>query len=244
MAEATPPIPWRDHPARELLLAALKAGSILPDEKPRTVYDKYKEHPSFVGIEYDNAFTRRLRALKKKAASDDEDNKIDWENHPAKKFLFDSFAAGTISVGYSDTIGPKGVWDQVCKDNQVFKDVQYDEAFTRRLKAVEKYYDKKLKRAQDDQKAFDIFRANHPIKTEGRWAGSEAQRLLKQDMAEGRHLAYAGKPQEFRNLPDRPQYREFSKQKFRDHISQEKRLVKFNNYMEKLKTDKEKKGKK
>jgi hypothetical protein len=224
--------PWKDHPARSLLLDALIAGKITQEAKPREVFDMYKDDPSFDGLQYNSTFTRRLRELKKKAMNKEADDTIDWKNHPAKKFLYGSFVDGTISVGYSSTIGPKGVWDQYCKDNHLFADMTYGDAFTRRLKSVEQYYEKKAQRAVDDQKAFNIFRANHPIKTEGRWAGSEAQKRLKEDMANGLHLEYAGRPRDLRDRDDRPEYKQVNKQKFRDHIQQEKRLTKFHNYLD------------
>lgn len=228
------PIPWKDHPAKKLLLAALRDGRFEQDTKPRAVFNMFKDDPAFAGLEYGNLFLSRLRSIKSKVLNDGLDKSIDWEHHPAKKFLWESFVAGTIQVGYSDKAkfgGPQAVWEQHCQNNPHFAGMIYDDDFKRRLKNVERYYSKKTERAKDDQIAYDIFRANHPIKTEGRWAGSAAQQRLKQDVAEGLHLQYIGNPSEMRDREDRPEYKDFSKQKFRDHIHQEVRLQKFNNYM-------------
>jgi hypothetical protein len=127
------------------------------------------------------------------------------------------------------------VWDNHCADNPAFSDLKYDSNFTRRLKSVETYYVKKHKRQLDDQIAYDLFRANNPIKWEGRWAGSDAQKQFKKDLADGKHKEFKG-PKEFR--ASNPMCEEFGLKKFRDHIYQENRLVKFNNYVEVLKSKK------
>ena len=222
---------WRNHPARALLAKALKVGDIPIDGKelgPKKVYEKYKDTDAFNAMEYNATFTRRLRGLRKSAESSAEDKKIDWKRHPAKVFLYKSFKDQVIPVGYSDTIGPKGVWDNHCANHPAFSDLKYDSDFTRRLKSVETYYVKKHKRQLDDQIAYDLFRTNNPIKWEGRWAGSDAQKDFKDDMAAGKNKEYKT-PKEFHE--SNPKFKEFGLTKFRNHIYQENRLVKFNNYV-------------
>lgn len=72
-----------------------------------------------------------------------------------------------------------------------------------------------------DEEALRNDRRLHPIKLEGRWPGSEAERLLKKDIDDGIHETMT--PKELYNLPDREGYKEFPYDKFRKHIHQEVR---------------------
>jgi len=224
--------PWKDHPARKLLAKALKNGDLPMEMKPREVYDKCIDDEAFAGMIYDSTFTRRLRDLRKKEENSTNDGVVDWKKHPAKKFLVAAFEKGVISVGCSETMGPKGVWENYCVNHKSFAEMNYDADFTRRLKSIETNYAKRAKRKIDDQKAFDIFRANNPINWEGRWAGIECQKVFKQDISSGKYLEFKT-PKAF--YESRPLYQEFPLQKFRDHIYQELRLKKFNNYVKTLK---------
>jgi hypothetical protein len=60
------------------------------------------------------------------------------------------------------------------------------------------------------------------------WAGSEAARLLKIDVDNGRHLTM--KPRELYALDDRPEYRIWPLKVFRKHIHQEVRSRKTQAY--------------
>jgi hypothetical protein len=101
--------------------------------------------------------------------------------------------------------------------------------------------------AELDDAALRSDRNHYPIDTEGRWPGSEAERLLKEDIDEGKHLTMT--PSELYNHPDREPYREFGQTKFRKHIHQEVRSRKDSLYWTQLKEQKkagkeEKKAKK
>jgi len=228
--------PWKSHPAKKLLQKALKDGEVPVDGKamgPRAVYDKYKDDAAFAGVVYDANFTRRLRDLRKKVNDNDEDEKIDWAKHPAKAFLVEAFKSGTIPLQYD----PALVWENHCKDNNCFKEMKFDDAFKRRLKSVAKNYEAKVERCKADRKAFENFRAKHPVKThnhrgEPRWEGSVAQGLLKQDIQDGKYEQYKGDMGEF--WTTRQEYLDaFSELKyFRYHVHQELRLRKFQNYLE------------
>jgi hypothetical protein len=239
---------WKDHPAKALLTKALSDGDIPVQSKelgPKAVYNKYKDTGAFAQVPYDNSFTRRLRDLRKKelerrtnGGKETDKKKIDWQNHPAKAFLKEAFANETIPLDYLDTIGPLAVWETHCKNHPAFAEMDCDGAFKRRLKSVAISHKIKVERKAADRLAFENYRANHPINTHNqlgqpRWDGSKAQALLKEEMEAGVHLQYAGRPREMRET--REEYQEFSKQKFRDHIQQEKRLGKFKNYLEKQK---------
>ena len=61
-------IPWPYHPVRKLLLEKLIAGEIPGDYRKmgaQYVWNKYCDLDIFAGMEYDEAFKRRLRVLRK-----------------------------------------------------------------------------------------------------------------------------------------------------------------------------------
>jgi hypothetical protein len=93
-------------------------------------------------------------------------------------------------------------------------------------------FNKKEKRADNDHEAFLAFNKNHPRPThnyrgEPQWDGSDAQRLLKEDVVAGVHLNYST-PSELRL--SRPEYQVYGVDVFRAHLHQEKRLRKYYNF--------------
>lgn len=87
-----------------------------------------------------------------------------------------------------------------------------------------------------DDKALRSDRLYYPEKAENRWAGSEAERLLKIDIDDGRHERM--KPKELYEDPNRVAYKEFSLDQFRKHINQEVRSRKGTMYWMALKAQK------
>ena len=169
-------------------------------------------------------------------SSDDEEEEKEWKDHPARKLLKLAFIAQQIPFDYSDKAkmygGPRAIYDKY-KDTDAFKRMPYDSTFTRRLWDLRDIVKKKLDRVVADQLAFDIYRRNHPIQThnsngELRWEGSEAERLLKEDMKKGLHIDK--KPSELQATKEA--YMQFSKERFRKHIHQEMRLWKMENLLE------------
>ena len=160
---------------------------------------------------------------------------IDWAQSAAKQFLKRSFRDGTIPLNYMTKDGgpgPKHVWDNHCKDNPAFKHMLYSSLFQSRLAGVKNDHFAKDKRADLDQKAFDNFRKLHPrpmVDHNGieLWDGSEAQRLLKEDMANGKHKE--GDPSDL--WASKKEYQVYELQVFRDHIYQEQRLWKLQNFL-------------
>ena len=66
--EALQGIPWPYHPVRKLLLEKLISGEIPGDYRKmgaQYVWNKYCDLDIFAGMEYDEAFKRRLRVLRK-----------------------------------------------------------------------------------------------------------------------------------------------------------------------------------
>lgn len=102
----------------------------------------------------------------------------------------------------------------------VYKRVPIDN-FKQNLAALRERF-RNFKIAADlDNDALQSDRRLHPIEIEGRWPGSEAERLLKLDIDDGKQLTM--KPSELYNLPDREPYRAFKQDQFRKHIHQEVR---------------------
>lgn len=233
---------------RDLLKVAIIADEIPLDTKvmrPKAVYEKYKDNPVMKIVTYDDKyssdkFTRMLRALRKKHKDGDLETEglkiIEWGKSAAKQFLKLSFRNKTIPTDYDDD---EQVWNDYCKDNKAFERMLYDAAFKRRLSSVRDDYMLKAERCRKDQEAFDIAKKNHPTpelnsRGEPQWNGSRAQALLKQDIEEGNHVGKT--PRDLQ--ASRPEYNIYDKQAFRDHIYQEQRLVKFQNYVEGLRQKK------
>jgi len=103
--------------------------------------------------------------------------------------------------------------------------------FKRCLAALRKAITKDKNRAHDDKTEVARVIRNHPPPThdhkgEPQWNGSDAQRLLKEDVANGKHLEDKMTPTKMRMAPDRPQHREFLPDTFRWKIHQEVRTKK------------------
>jgi hypothetical protein len=156
---------------------------------------------------------------------------IEWAQHPARELLKNAFLSNQIPIDYKKAGGPRGVYDKF-KDAVELECMPYDEKFTRRLRDLRDQVIRTLDRKAEDERAYRIFCKNYPTKShnhlgEPRWEGSEAQRLLKEDMAANLHANQA--PQDFRET--RAEYQEFTKTTFRGHVHQEKRLWKLHNLL-------------
>jgi glutaredoxin 3 len=164
------------------------------------------------------------------AASDEEEAEVDWLHHPAREILKLAFFSGEIPLDWNRQ--PKSIYDKF-KDRQEFKGMPYDDTFKRRLSSLRDQVKKKKDAIDIDQRAYDIFRKNFPVRAFNdvgvrRWHGSAAEFYLKADMKAGMH---EGKqPSELRAT--RIEFQLFSKDTFRKHINQEKKLKKLENFLE------------
>lgn len=152
---------------------------------------------------------------------------LPWINHPARSFLLKNLQDGTIPVD-KKKMGPRVVWDSFCKDNSFFERMEYDDAFRRRLLDLRKHVEEGKSRADDDIKAFDIAKANHPVpqlncRGEPQWNGSEAQKQLKEDMTNNLH--YDMKPEHL--WQKREVYQQFNLTTFREHLHQAHKTSKY-----------------
>lgn len=185
---------------------------------------------------------KKRTAANKQAAAPDEaappaeadataDAKVDpeWADHPAREVLKNAFYAHEIPLDYD---GPQDIYDHFA-DHEAFAGMPYDDKFTRRLRDLRDIVEIKMNAVIIDKTAYDRFRQKFPVREVNdvgllRWNGSMAEYYLKLDMQAGRHLGKT--PLQFRDL--RPDYKLFSKKRFRKHINQEKRLWKLHNYLE------------
>jgi hypothetical protein len=164
------------------------------------------------------------------AASDEEEAEVDWLHHPAREILKLAFFSGEIPLDWNRQ--PKSIYDKF-KDCQEFKGMPYDDTFKRRLSSLRDQVKKKKDAIDIDQRAYDIFRKNFPVRNFNdvgvrRWHGSAAEFYLKADMKAGMH---EGKqPSELRAT--RAEYQLYSKETFRKHINQEKKLKKLENFLD------------
>ena len=172
----------------------------------------------------------------KEPPAKEQEPAIDWANSAAKKFLKDAFKQGLIPLRYmakEGGPGPRYIWDTFCVGTPPFNRMQYGNGFTTRLSGVRNDQLLKIKRKDLDQKAFDNFRMIHPRPTHDHngvplWDdGSDAQRLLKEDMEKGEYVKL--KPKDF--WLSRTEFQVYELRVFRDHIYQEEKLWKLQNYL-------------
>jgi hypothetical protein len=234
---------WKS--VRGFLKDALLAGEIPSDSKdmgPKAVFAMHENanNPAIADIVHAGGkFATMLRGLRKKHKNGDLQNEdkpkaMEWSKSAAKQFLKTCFREGTIPAHYQDA---KQVWTDHCKDDEAFKRMKYDDAFVRRLKSVRDDCLKKVERCQRDQEAFDAAKKNHPrpefnVRGEPQWDGSATQTYLKATVEAGQHNGML----EPKNLwQSKSECQVCSLNTFRDHICQEKRLLKFKNYVQLLK---------
>ena len=239
---------------RDTLKAGILAGEIPVDTKalpPKALYERFlnSNHPAFIFHYADkkaqDKYTRILRTLRKKhmdgdLANESEPTKpIEWGKSAAKQFLKKGFRDGTIVCEFTEKHEVEEIWNHHCKDHIAFQRMEFDDAFVRRIKSVRDDFVKKQKRCADDLVAYTIAKKNHPTpahnsRGEPHWNGSAAQKLLKEIVAKGDHVGVA--PSVLREATKyHGIFLVYSKETFRDHIYQEERQLKFENYLSQLK---------
>ena len=147
-----------------------------------------------------------------------------WSNSDGRKFLRSDIRNGRIPADMDWEVAfllrPQFAFEKdQTEAKRLFKD---------RLATARKYVQRKLDRAAEELELYRQDRQVIPPKDmmysgEPRWDGSNAQRLLKQDVAEGIHLTMS--PAQFYVF--RPEYQLFHKRTITDHIAQEESTEKF-----------------
>lgn len=238
---------------RDALKAALLTGEVPlePKEmKPKAVHQLlvasgHLDH----AVDYTNKsirdkFQRLLLSLRKKHKDGDLERDlkggktIEWGKSAAKQYLKKCFRDGTISSSYLSSDAEQ-IWKAHCQTHPAFARMQYDDSFIRRLKYVRDDYLKKVDRRDKDLAAYTAAKNNHPTpefnhRGEPQWNGSAAQALLREMVANGSHVGVLPRKLWEQHL----EFQVYGKKSFRDHIYQEQRLIKFNNYVEALRQKK------
>lgn len=157
---------------------------------------------------------------------------VEWKFSDARQIMLQALDDGVVPLEYGTTIGPRAAYDILI--NEGLEDTEYNDLFTRRLRDLAGQVVGNADRANDDEHAYQNFMRNHPKRAfdsygRPRWEGSEAERLLKEDMANGIHQNYKGNPMQFYHT--RGEYQKFTLEVFRAHIDQEIRLQNYLSFL-------------
>ena len=156
---------------------------------------------------------------------------IEWKYSDARQIVYQALEDGDIPLEYAETIGAEEA-HAILTLELGMEGIPFDKAFKDHLRDAAELIAAAGDRARDDEAAYTQFVANHPPKSHDhrglpRWAGSDAERLMKEDMAAGLHKGV--KPKQF--YATRPEFQVYPLQIFRGHIDQEIRLQNYNNYL-------------
>jgi hypothetical protein len=147
-----------------------------------------------------------------------------WQNSEAKKLLLQDLHTGAIPLD-GDLMTPRDAYRQ----RPEFAEFDGYANFPSRLRGARQQVARLQNRAASDSAAFAHDQQIYPNaaknhRGEPRWEGSKAERLLRQDMDEGKHKAM--KPQLLYNAR-KEYYEHYPLKVFREHIYQEEKRRKF-----------------
>jgi len=212
---------WKmDQPVRRLLHFEIKEGNTPLDANemgPAEVHCKCHESADeFSDVEHNDMFILRLKSLRQCIMK--EEPLLKWsEQHPARKLLFDEISEGRIPLD-AEQMGAAKVWCNYHNASQFkMRGMKFGDTFKRRLVALRNQIRRDKNRAADDKRAVAMAIRNHPPPThnhrgEPQWNGSVAQRLLKEDIAAGKHLEML--PAKLQMQADRMPYRDYEPDTF------------------------------
>jgi len=157
----------------------------------------------------------------------EKEPKIKWQKSRAKALLRRDILEGRVPLegGRQTTMKLRQVYEL----RPEFAEYMYSK-FSSRLSSLRTTISECNDRAARDQEAFDNFVANHPetslFSHHGyiQWQGSEAQKLLKEDLENNLHETMEKKDL-FRSRPE--YYENFPLNVFRDKVYQEIRTAKY-----------------
>lgn len=164
---------------------------------------------------------------------------IEWKDSAAKEQLKQDLLDGTIPLDSSE-MGPRAVYE--LENRPEFRKFVY-EKFRTNLNSLRKSIREKRDGAASDSVALarDLRLKPRPTKNhrgEPRWEGSTAQKLMRDDVASGLQLQ-GRKPTVEDLYHKRPEYQDFGRRMIRKHIHQEEDAIKFRNYLDRSKAEKE-----
>ena len=172
--------------------------------------------------------TRRRR--NPAGAEEPEEPKIKWEKSKAKQLLYKDIVAGRVPLHAKTADGKSTMPLKLIYDlRPEFKEYLYSK-FSSRLSSLRKTIKERNDRAALDQEAFENYKQNNTVpalfshKGYIQWQGSDAQKLCRQDIADGLHTAMSrldlyGSRREY--------YENFPLDAFRDKVWQELRTAKY-----------------
>ena len=159
---------------------------------------------------------------------------LPWSWDRCKEWLTDEILAKNIL----DSMDADEVYN-MRPEFRAFKVKNFRTNFTTLRKNIKKFG----KDAERDDRNMQSDQSLHAVNSLGRWHGSDAQRLLKNDFETQKHLQYEGNFEEF--WKSRPEYTHFPKRKVYDHLQQLKRAAKTKpHWLERKKKDLEEKEEK
>ena len=154
-----------------------------------------------------------------------------WRNSEAQRVLQELLTSGEVpSSTAKDAMAPLEVWERFCVPRKEFAGFQYAK-FPDRLRAMRRRHLAKTGRADEEYAALVHHKQHFPTPThnhwgEPQWHGSDAERLLKIDIAAKQH-----EPPSTPKLlyGTRIEYQVYPLDVFRKHIHQEVHLQKLKN---------------
>lgn len=155
---------------------------------------------------------------------------IKWQDSDAKKILLSDLETGTLPPFASD-FGPKEAWEAVYSSMPEFSGMEYS-LFRSRLNTLRIAFRRRRTEAEKDEAALQHDRKLHPRKPtnehgEVLYDLSPSKPLLCMDVAAGLHeqMSLA----QLHN--SRLEYLDFERDRFKNHLYQEKRRKKFVTYL-------------
>jgi len=162
---------------------------------------------------------------------------IDWKHSEPKYRIIADLENGIIDL--EESVHPTDLCWDFYENEPEFRHVVFDQ-FAARLKDHRAQVAKDNKRTALAKKAFDNYRKLHPENTHNRfgeplWDTHPAKELLKDDIKNKKHVGKT--PRQLRRT--RREYKAFKLRVFRNHIYQEIRLIRFKNYLNNKRDEKE-----
>lgn len=170
-----------------------------------------------------------------------------WQHSDAKAALYAAIMDGEVPLEPRKNETEDDLWEYFCCRGEIHNYGGFKEHFKDRLAALREQITKAQKRAEEDTKAYEIFKKNHPkctVSAKGNcpeWEGSEAQKQLLKDMESNLHNQYFPEQLWLDDAPERQCCQLFPLQVFRDHICQNLRTKR---HLKQLEGDPEKYGNK
>jgi hypothetical protein len=215
------------------------------DSAPAESSSEEEEEEEAAEEEEEAAEEEKVAEPAQEVAVDAIGKKAAWRAHPARKLLLEEFKNGNIPLDYNregsanQFLKPRAIFD-LYKNSDPFAGLE-SKGFASRLNSLRLIVARRNQREVDDLTAFQVFRKNFPVEPynhrgELRWDQSAAQRLLKEDIQNEKHLEF-GRPKLF--WLSRPEYQLFKLSIFRGHINQEERYGKLGTFLKRRKENTE-----